>query len=106
MKQYSGPRSRFGRAIRRIREEQKINQETAAERCRLHRTYYSGIERGIRKRVIGEYPEMARLGGPTSPKVTSLLRGGPTSNRVHLMDIRDMISLGFSACHWQQIEAG
>jgi len=41
-------RIRFGRAIRRLREEQKINQEEAAERCGLHRTYYSGIERGIR----------------------------------------------------------
>lgn len=41
-------RIRFGRAIRRIREEQGINQEEAAERCRLHRTYYSGIERGTR----------------------------------------------------------
>jgi transcriptional regulator with XRE-family HTH domain len=28
-------RIRFGRAIRRIREEQKINQEEAAERCGL-----------------------------------------------------------------------
>ncbi|MDR5729931.1 MAG: helix-turn-helix transcriptional regulator [Terriglobia bacterium] len=25
-----------------------INQEEAAERCGLHRTYYSGIERGVR----------------------------------------------------------
>jgi transcriptional regulator with XRE-family HTH domain len=41
-------RIRFGRAIRRIREEQKINQKEAAERCGLHRTYYSGIERGVR----------------------------------------------------------
>ena len=41
-------RIRFGRAIRRIHEEQKINQEEAAERCGLHRTYYSGIERGVR----------------------------------------------------------
>jgi transcriptional regulator with XRE-family HTH domain len=41
-------RIRFGRAIRRIREEQQINQEEAAERCGLHRTYYSGIERGLR----------------------------------------------------------
>jgi transcriptional regulator with XRE-family HTH domain len=39
-------RIRFGRAIRRVREEQKINQEEAAERCGLHRTYYSGVERG------------------------------------------------------------
>lgn len=41
-------RIRFGRAIRRIREAQEISQEEAAERCGLHRTYYSGIERGIR----------------------------------------------------------
>ena len=40
-------RTRFGRAIRRVREEQKINQEEAAERCGLHRTYYSGVERGV-----------------------------------------------------------
>jgi transcriptional regulator with XRE-family HTH domain len=41
-------RTRFGRAIRRVREEQSITQEEAAERCGLHRTYYSGIERGVR----------------------------------------------------------
>ena len=41
-------RIRFGRAIRRVREEQEINQEEAAERCGLHRTYYSGVERGVR----------------------------------------------------------
>ena len=38
-------RTRFGSAIRRIRDEQRINQEEAAERCGLHRAYYSGIER-------------------------------------------------------------
>ena len=41
-------RIRFGRAIRRVREEQEITQEEAADRCGLHRTYYSGIERGVR----------------------------------------------------------
>jgi transcriptional regulator with XRE-family HTH domain len=41
-------RIRFGRAVRRVREEEGINQEEAAERCGLHRTYYSGIERGVR----------------------------------------------------------
>ncbi|MFP5230088.1 MAG: helix-turn-helix domain-containing protein [Acidobacteriota bacterium] len=41
-------RIRFGRAIRRVREELQINQEEAAERCHLHRTYYSGVERGVR----------------------------------------------------------
>jgi len=41
-------RIRFGRVIRRVREEQNISQEEAAERCGLHRTYYSGVERGVR----------------------------------------------------------
>jgi transcriptional regulator with XRE-family HTH domain len=41
-------RIRFGRAIRRLREKQSISQEEAAERCGLHRTYYSGVERGVR----------------------------------------------------------
>jgi transcriptional regulator with XRE-family HTH domain len=31
-----------------VREEQNISQEEAAERCGLHRTYYSGVERGVR----------------------------------------------------------
>jgi transcriptional regulator with XRE-family HTH domain len=38
----------LGPAIHRIRGEQKINQEEPAERWGLHRTYYSGIERGVR----------------------------------------------------------
>jgi transcriptional regulator with XRE-family HTH domain len=41
-------RIRFGRAIRRVRAEQGINQEEAADRCGLHWTYYSGVERGVR----------------------------------------------------------
>ncbi|HEY2236988.1 MAG TPA: helix-turn-helix transcriptional regulator [Candidatus Angelobacter sp.] len=51
---------RFGRAIRRIREEQGINQEEAAERCGLHRTYYSGIERGTRNVSIVNVEKVAR----------------------------------------------
>jgi transcriptional regulator with XRE-family HTH domain len=53
-------RIRFGRAIRRIREQQRINQEEAAERCGLHRTYYSGIERGIRNVSLVNIEKIAR----------------------------------------------
>jgi transcriptional regulator with XRE-family HTH domain len=53
-------RVRFGRAIRRIREEQKINQEEAAERCGLHRTYYSGVERGVRNVSLVNVERIAR----------------------------------------------
>lgn len=53
-------RIRFGRAIRRIREEQRINQEEAAERCGLHRTYYSGIERGVRNVPLVNIEKIAK----------------------------------------------
>jgi transcriptional regulator with XRE-family HTH domain len=53
-------RIRFGRAIRRFREEQGINQEEAAERCGLHRTYYSGIERGVRNVSLINIEKVAR----------------------------------------------
>jgi transcriptional regulator with XRE-family HTH domain len=53
-------RIRFGRAIRRVRAEQKINQEEAAERCGLHRTYYSGIERGVRNVSLVNIEKVAK----------------------------------------------
>ena len=53
-------RIRFGRAIRRIREAQGINQEEAAERCGLHRTYYSGIERGVRNVSLVNFEKVSK----------------------------------------------
>ena len=53
-------RIRFGRAIRRVREEQGINQEEAAERCGMHRTYYSGIERGVRNVSLVNIEKVAK----------------------------------------------
>ena len=38
----------FGQAVRHFREEQGISQEELADRCGLHRTYISDIERGVR----------------------------------------------------------
>ena len=53
-------RIRFGRSIRRIREEQQINQEEAADRCGLHRTYYSGVERGVRNVSLVNLEKIAK----------------------------------------------
>jgi transcriptional regulator with XRE-family HTH domain len=67
-------RIRFGRAIRRVREEQKITQEEAAERCGLHRTYYSGIERGVRNVSLLNIERIA-MGLQTSlPRLFSRVR--------------------------------
>lgn len=60
-------RIRFGRAIRRIRDEQGINQEEAAERYGLHRTYYSGIERGTRNASLVNIEKVARGLKPSLP---------------------------------------
>ena len=62
-------RIRFGRAIRRIREEQGINQEEAAERCGLHRTYYSGVERGVRNLSLVNVEKIAKGLKKTLPEL-------------------------------------
>ena len=62
-------RIRFGRAVRRIREEQEINQEEAAERCGLHRTYYSGIERGVRNVSLVNIEKVAKGLKTTLPDI-------------------------------------
>jgi transcriptional regulator with XRE-family HTH domain len=38
----------FGLAIRELREERGISQETFALKCDIDRSHYSGIERGER----------------------------------------------------------
>jgi transcriptional regulator with XRE-family HTH domain len=53
-------RIRFGRAIRRVREQQKMSQEETAERCGLHRTYYSGIERCVRNLSLVNIEKIAK----------------------------------------------
>jgi transcriptional regulator with XRE-family HTH domain len=60
---------RFGRAIRRVREEQKINQEETAERCGLHRTYYSGVERGVRNVSLRNIEKIAKGLKKTLPEL-------------------------------------
>jgi transcriptional regulator with XRE-family HTH domain len=62
-------RTRFGRAIRRIRAEQGINQEEAADRCGLHRTYYSGVERGIRNVSLVNIERISRGLKTSLPKL-------------------------------------
>jgi len=39
---------RFGLMIKKNREKQNLSQEELAEKCGLHRTYISSVERGKR----------------------------------------------------------
>ena len=45
-------RRRVGLNLKKLREEQGYSQETFADHCGLHRTYISGIERGVRNPTV------------------------------------------------------
>ena len=45
-------RKRVGGNARRLREKQGISQEELADRAGLHRTYISGVERGVRNPTV------------------------------------------------------
>lgn len=45
-------RRRVGLNLKRLREEQGFSQESFADHCGLHRTYISGIERGVRNPTV------------------------------------------------------
>ena len=41
-------RTTFGEVVRKHRLENKISQEVFGDKCQLHRTYISEIERGLK----------------------------------------------------------
>ena len=45
-------RQRVGSNIRKFRNERGLSQEELAFECGLHRTYISGVERGIRNPTV------------------------------------------------------
>jgi transcriptional regulator with XRE-family HTH domain len=42
----------FGKKVRELRESKKWSQEDFADASNLHRTYISGIERGVRNPTL------------------------------------------------------
>jgi transcriptional regulator with XRE-family HTH domain len=49
----------LGRTIRHLRLAQGLSQEDLAERCKMHRTYIGGIERGERNVSFGNLLKLA-----------------------------------------------
>lgn len=45
-------RRRLGLNLKKLREEQGFSQESFADHCGPHRTYISGIERGVRNPTV------------------------------------------------------
>ena len=45
-------RRRLGLNLKKLRDEQGFSQESFADHCGLHRTYISGIERGVRNPTV------------------------------------------------------
>lgn len=53
-------KSQFGNNVRRLREEKNWSQDRFAEETGLHRTYISGIERGVRNPTIEIVSQIAK----------------------------------------------
>jgi transcriptional regulator with XRE-family HTH domain len=56
---------RVGRNIRKFREKRKLSQEQLAFETGMHRTYISGIERGIRNPTVVILERLAEKLGVT-----------------------------------------
>ncbi len=56
-------KKRFGLNLRNLREQKGWSQEKLAEKSGLHRTYISGLERGIRNPTITILQEVANALG-------------------------------------------
>ncbi len=62
-------RKRVGLNLRKFRLERGLSQEALAFECGLHRTYISGVERGVRNPTILVLEEIALALGVPSAKL-------------------------------------
>lgn len=69
--------ARFGKLVRRLREENGYSQEDFAFRVGLHQTYVSSVERGERNVTIGTADRIAKALGTTLADLFGELERGP-----------------------------
>ena len=51
---------RVGRNVKKFRQESGLSQEGLAFECGLHRTYISGVERGVRNPTVLVLEQIAK----------------------------------------------
>jgi transcriptional regulator with XRE-family HTH domain len=60
-------RARVGRNMKRLREIRGWSQEELADQAGIHRTYVSGVERGVRNPTVTVLEKLAVALGATLP---------------------------------------
>ena len=71
-------RRRVGLNVRKFREERGLSQETLAFEAKLHRTYLSGVERGVRNPTVVVLERIAKaLKVPSAGLLEETRRGRP-----------------------------
>lgn len=54
-------RVKFGKTLRQLRKKQGVSQEAFADKCDLHRTYISDVERGERNISLENIEKIAKV---------------------------------------------
>ena len=62
-------RKRVGLNVKRYRKEHGLSQEGLAFECGVHRTYVSGVERGIRNPTVRVLEKIAKALGVASSRL-------------------------------------
>lgn len=70
-----------GRNVRRIRQERGWSQEQLAFECDIHRTYISGVERGVRNPTVVVLQQIAETLGVPAAKLLDIPRGSGGSSK-------------------------
>lgn len=64
-------RRKLGTRVQRLRQDQGWSQEEFADRAGLHRTYVSGVERGVRNPTVTVLEKLAIGLGVPMPDLVS-----------------------------------
>jgi transcriptional regulator with XRE-family HTH domain len=79
-------RDRFSVNLRRARQDAGISQEELAERCEIHRTEVSLLERGGREPRLGTMVKLATALGTTPEALCSGITWNPQAREFRIAD--------------------